>query len=251
MRIKQQQEVRVMSKHLKRIAAPRSLLIKRKISRWAIKSSPGPHPVDKSIPLGTVVRDYLSMCDTKSEAKKIISDGEVQVDGSIRRNIKFPCGLMDVVSIPKIKKFYRVIFNQKGKLVLVPIEKEEGKWKPCRIENKTIVRRGKVQLNLHDGRNLLVDEDNYGTGDVIKLSFDDNKIIDVYKFDKNTVAMVTGGSHIGEIATIEEIRVTRSSRPNVVVLKGKNSSFPTIKDYVFPIGKESPEIKLPEVSLNE
>ena len=240
-----------MSKHLKRLAAPRAMPIERKVSKFAMKPSPGPHPLDSSLPLGAIIRDILKLCDTGTEARKIIKAGNILVDGRIRKDVKFPCGLMDVISIPKLKKSYRVLFNQRGKLTLVPIDGSEADWKLCRIENKTTVKGGKTQLNLHDGRNVLVENDSYKTGDVIKLSFADNKILEHYPMEKGTTALITGGKHIGEIATIEEIIITKSPKPNLVSLKGKDGTFSTIKDYVFPIGKERPAIKLPEVKMDE
>ena len=238
-----------MRKHLKRLAAPRVLKIERKTIKWTMKPSPGPHPADKSIPLGLLLRDYLSLCDTRSEAKKIIGSGKVLVDGAVRKDIKFPCGFMDVISIPDMKKDYRLLFDQRGKLTLVPISKKEQGWKLCRVENKTIVKGGRTQLNLHDGRNMLVEKEVYKTGDVVKFSFSDGKITDVYSFDKGNIAFIVGGAHIGKVATIKDVQVTRSSRPNIVVLKDKNTEFSTIKDYVFPIGKDSPVVALPEVRM--
>ncbi|HEC94780.1 MAG TPA: 30S ribosomal protein S4e [Thermoplasmatales archaeon] len=238
-----------MRKHLKRLAAPRSMSLERKVAKWTMKPSPGPHPADKSVPLGIVVRDYLSLCDTRSEAKKIIGSGKILVDGVARKDIKFPCGLMDVISIPELKKDFRVLFDQRGKITLVPISKKEQSWKLCRIENKTILRGRKTQLNLHDGRNLIVDKDSYKTGDVLKISFSDKKLLGVYPFDKGTIALIVGGAHTGQVATIDEIAVTRSSKPNIVSLKSKNVQFSTIDDYVFPIGKDSPAITLPEVKM--
>jgi len=85
-----------MSKHLKRLNAPRALKLHRKERTWTVKSSPGPHPLERSIPLTLVVRDYLDLCDTYHEAKSIIADGGVIVDGVKRKNHKFSCGLMDV-----------------------------------------------------------------------------------------------------------------------------------------------------------
>ena len=239
-----------MSKHLKRLAAPRAMPIPRKIAKFTLKPSPGPHPVDRSLPLGIIVRDILKLCDTGKEAKKIIKSGEILVDGRVRKDTKFPCGLMDVISIPKLKKSYRVLFNQRGKLTLVPIDEKDVGWKLCRVENKTTVKGGKTQLNLHDGRNILIDNDGYKTGDVIKLSLKDNKITDHYPMEKGILALITGGKHIGEIATIEEITITRSPKPNLVSLKGKKGIFSTIKDYVFPVGKEKPAINLPEVRID-
>jgi len=236
-----------MSKHLKRLAAPRSLSIKRKIAKWTIKPSPGPHPADRCIPLGIIVRDMLSLCDNRKEAKKIIGSGEILVDGKPRKDLKFPCGLMDVISIPKLDKSYRVLFDKKGRLTLVPIEGDEENWKLCLIKNKTTLKGNRIQLNLHDGRNIIIEKDNFKTGDTIKLSFRDNKIIDVYPMEKGTTALITGGSHIGEVAKIESIEIRRSFQPNMVTLMREDKKFSTIKDYVFPIGRDAPAITLPEV----
>ena len=114
---------------MKRLNAPRALNLHRKERKWTVRSSPGPHPLETSIPLGLIVRDYLGLVDTLHEAKKVISEGEFLVDGVKRKNHKFPCGLMDVVSIPKMKKDYRVLFNNKGKLTLVETASKDATWK--------------------------------------------------------------------------------------------------------------------------
>lgn len=237
-----------MSKHLKRLAAPRVLRLHRKERAFTIRAAPGPHPLELAIPLGLVIRDYLSLCDTYKEARKIVSNGDILVDGVKRKNIKFPCGLMDVISIPKMRKNVRILFDRNGKLTLVPISESDAEWKLCRIQNKTIVKGKKVQLNLHDGKNKLVEKDEYKTGDVLKISFKENKIDDVYRFDKGTVSMIIGGTHIGEIASIDEIQVVTSSKPNLAKMKGEKE-FSTIAEHVFPIGKTKPTIALPEVKM--
>ena len=237
-----------MSKHLKRLAAPRTVRLHRKEKTWTIKQSPGPHPLEKSIPLGLIIRDYLSLCDTYREVKRVISSGDILVDGSERKNHKFPCGFMDVISIPKLNKDYRILFDKNGKLTLLPISSKDAEWKLQRIENKTIIKGNKTQLNFHDGRNILVKKDEYKTGDVLKISFKDNKISDVFKYEKGTVSMIIGGSHIGEMANIEEIQVVQSSKPNLAKMKG-NTEFSTLTHYIFPIGKTKPIISLPEVKM--
>jgi small subunit ribosomal protein S4e len=237
-----------MSKHLKRLAAPRSLKIHRKEKVWTIKPSSGPHPLEMSIPLGILVRDYLKLADNRKETKRIISNGDILIDGKQRKNYKFPCGLMDVITIPAMKNSYRLLFNERGKLTLVPIKSSDSEWKLCRIENKTIIKDKKIQLNLHDGNNTIVKKDEYKTGDVVKISFKDNKIQDIYKFQKGTVSIIIGGSHIGEVANIEDFVIIPSSKPNLAKMKGK-TAFSTLQKYVFPIGKEKPIIDLPEVKI--
>ena len=237
-----------MSKHLKRLAAPRGIHLHRKEKTWTIKASPGPHPLEGSIPLGLIIRDYLTLCDTYKEVKRVISSGDILVDGIQQKNHKFPCGLMDVISLPKLKQHYRILYDQKGKLTLVAISEKDAEWKLCRIENKTIVRDKKIQLNLHDGKNKIVKKDEYKTGDVLKISFKDNKISDVFKFDKGSISLIIGGSHVGQIANINEIQIVQSSQPNLTKMKA-DTEFSTITDYVFPIGKTKPVINLPEVKM--
>ena len=237
-----------MSKHLKRLAAPRVLKFHRKEKTWTIKSAPGPHPLDKSIPLGLIVRDFLGFCDTYREVKRTIANGDVLVDGIKRKNHKFPCGLMDIISIPKLKKNFRVLFDRKGKLTIVPISVIDAEWKLCRIKNKAIVKGKQIQLNLHDGKNTLVKKDEYKTGDVLKISLKDRKIMDVFKFDKGTISMVIGGSHVGQIANIEDIQISPSSKPNLALMKS-DKEFSTLAEYIFPIGKTKPIIILPEVKI--
>jgi small subunit ribosomal protein S4e len=237
-----------MKKHLKRLNAPRVLSIKRKVKTWTIRSSPGPHPLKKSISLGIIIRDYLDLADNLKETKKIITNGEVVVDGVVRTDHKFPCGLMDIVSLPNLKKDFRILFNRRGKLILVPITAKDANWKLCRIENKKIIKGKQIQLNLHDGRNKIVDKNEYNTGDVLKISFKDQKIEDIYKFQKGTLSIIIGGSHIGEVADIEELEFIPSTKPNLAKMKGI-SQFSTLQKYVFPIGKTKPVIELSEVKI--
>ncbi len=113
------------------------------------------------MPIMIVIRDMLGLCDNASEGVKILSGRDVLVDGRVVTDPKFPVGLMDVVSIPKINQHYRMVLDRNGKLRLVTVPEGKEKWKLCRIEDKTTVTGGKTQLNLHDGRNVLVEKDDF------------------------------------------------------------------------------------------
>ncbi|MDH7508241.1 MAG: 30S ribosomal protein S4e [Methanomassiliicoccales archaeon] len=235
-----------MSRDMKRLTAPRSWPVPRKIWHWITKPSPGPHPKEMSIPLLVIVRDMLGLSDTAHEARLILANGEILVDGRPVRNRKFPVGLMDVISIPRISQHYRMLLNSKGKFELVKIREGKEKWKLCRIENKVTARGGKTQLCLHDGRNILVEKDDYKTGDVLKVEVPSQKILDVYRLDRGNLAYIIGGNHVGEVAVIEDYIETRSPSPNIVKFKDGTS---TVKDNVFVIGTKVPEIDLPEASV--
>jgi small subunit ribosomal protein S4e len=143
------------SGHLKRKPAPKMWPIHRKEAVWTVMPKPGPHSISRSLPLALIVRDMLGFAKTAKEAKNIISQGQIMVDGKVRRDERFLVGLMDVVSIPDAKKSYRALPSGKG-LLLHPINADEAAFKLCRIEDKTVVKGGNMHLNLHDGSSSLV-----------------------------------------------------------------------------------------------
>lgn len=162
------------ARHLKRMPAPVFWPIHRKEFKWVVKPKPGPHPSTQALPLLLVVRDQMGLAKTRKEARAIIGKGHVEIDGKPRLEEKFPIGLMDILKIPSTNKTYRVIPTLKKGLTLHGTKAEESKFKLCRIENKTTIKGGRIQLNLHDGRNILIrvkdprkpEEDAYSTFDV-------------------------------------------------------------------------------------
>jgi small subunit ribosomal protein S4e len=91
-----------------------------------------------------------------------------------------------------------------------------------------------------------VEKGKYKTGDVLKIDLPSQKIMDYYPMEKGNVAMIIGGKHAGQIATIENYKKIRGPKPNVVEFK---EGFSTINDHVFVVGKTKPEITVPEVSI--
>jgi len=244
------------SKHLKREVAPKFWPIHRKEYHWVVKPRPGPHPISQCIPLAVLVRDMLGHAKTRAEAKKIISQGKIRVDGKIRRDDLFPAGLMDVVSIPDIRKDFRIVPSEKG-LILNPINEGEADFKLCRIESKTTVNNGHVQLNLHDGRNLLIrvndprnpGEDKYRTLDALKIKLDDQSILECLNLDEGMYAMFAGGKNIGKFGRIVSIdeKGQERRRSLATIEDEKGEKYQTTLDYVFVVGDEKPRISLPKL----
>ncbi len=220
--------------HQKRLSAPKTYKIPRKVAKWVVKPSPGPHNKE-AIPLLIVVRDFLELADTGREARRIIAAGEILVDGVVRKDYKFPVGLFDVITIPKLDKSYRILFDEKGRYI--PKEIEDADLKLYKITNKTMVRGGKVQLNLFDGTNILASNE-YKTKDSILLKIPEKEIVDHLKFEEGALVMITGGTHAGEIGRLKSYKVVRSSAPNLVTVEGEDRDITTIEDYIFVVGKK-------------
>jgi len=244
------------SRHLKRYAAPRVFQIPVKEHKWAVKPEPGPHPQDFCIPLGIVIRDLLGYAKTLREAKKILANREVLVDGRPRTSHKYPVGLMDVVEIPKAGERFRVVPHPVKQLTLHPISEEEAKFKLCMVKNKTTVNGGHIQLNLHDGSNILVRvsdprnpvEDVYKTKDVLKVSLPEREILDKLEFKEGALAVIIGGKNVGKVGRIEKIQVSEFyPKRKLVLLKSMSGEeICTTPDKVFVIGVEEPVISMPE-----
>lgn len=243
---------------LKRKPAPRLWPIHRKEYVWVVKPSPGPHPLENCLPLAIILRDILGFAKTRKEAKTIVSQGKVYVDGKVRRRDNFPVGLMDVISVPEAAKCFRALPSSKG-LTLHPINKEEANFKLCRIENKTVVKKGHIQLNLHDGSNMLVkiedpknpQEDVYETLDTLKISLPERQILKYIKLKQNDFAIITGGKNIGKYGKIIEIeRAKGKKRRNALVTLDdeKGNRYQTILKLVFATGETQPLVSLPEAS---
>ncbi|MEM4769350.1 MAG: 30S ribosomal protein S4e [Desulfurococcaceae archaeon] len=244
------------SRHLKALAAPAFWPILRKKFKWSVKPSPGPHPIERCLPLLIIVRDILKYAKTSTEARKLIAEGHFKVDGKVRRNYKFPVGVMDVIEIPKTDEYYRVVPVPTKVLGLLRIPPEEASIKPCRIENKTTVKGGHIQLNLHDGRNVLIRvsdprnpvEDQYETLGTVVLSLNDNRVVDYIPAKEGVIAIVSGGKNVGRVGRIVEIIPgALKRRKYIVTLEDKyGNRFQTSFEYIFPIGVEKPVITLPE-----
>lgn len=219
---------------LKRLNAPKWWPIERKQGKFVIKPR-GPHSM--AIPLQVVIRDVLKLAETAKEAKTIINRGDVLVDGTKRKDIKYGIGPMDIIGIPLLKKSWRAI--PKNGLTFVETEGSDAKLKICRIMDKKILKGKKIQLNLSDGKNILTETD-YSTKDSLLIEIPSQKIIDVFKFKKGNIVLVTGGKNEGLVSKIDEID---EKNKRIWLKKEKQKTEVPIK-LVTVVGKDESAIKL-------
>ncbi len=232
-------------RHLKRLAAPKTWKIKRKGPKFISNSLPGPHSLDTGVPLAILLKEILNYANTTKEVKKILNTNEIKIDGKIRKNFRFPVGIFDTIEFTNTKEYFRVVLNEKSKIDLVKIKKEETLLKPCKIIGKTIVK-GKLQLNLFDSKNILVDKNSYKVGDSVLLLLPEQKITKHLKLDKKSTIFLIGGNHIGEIGTVEDIFENK-----IIYKDNKDNLIETLKKYAFVVGDDKPLITLSKDEPNE
>lgn len=226
--------------HISRLAAPNSWNVPKKTTKYITRPLPGAHPLKMGMPLNLVLRDNLHLASKAKEVKTILHKGDVLIDGKIRKEPKFIVGLMDVITIPKAKKSYRILLSKKGKLTPIEIDENEAKLKLAKITNKINVKGKKLQLNLSDGRNILVDKDDFKTGSSVVIQLPENKVKESIPLEKGSSILLTGGKHIGSIGVIDAIEGDK------VVYKDGDNNYTTLKKYALVVGKGKPMIKMVE-----
>ena len=238
------------STRLKRLAAPITYKVPRKTGKWVVKVSPGPHPSWRAIPIAILLRDVLKIANTLREVKYMLRKEYIIVDGKPIKDYRFPIGLMDVIFLKPTGEAYRMLPTKKYLIYPYQIPDEEGRSiKLLRVKNKVMGKGGLIQMTTHDGRNFLFKPgDEYASlkpGDVFIFNVNEKKIADVIKFEKGVLALITGGSKIGTVAKILEVRKPDPLKPRLVKLDTEQfGEFETIYEYVFPVGKDKPVISL-------
>lgn len=184
------------------------------------------------------LRDMLKISKTTKETRYVLR-GKVLIDGVTREDHRFPVGFMDVISVPPMKKNYRVTITKKGKISMIETSEQESKLKLCRINKKTAYK-GKIQATLHDGRTLIVDKkDPYKVGDTMLVELPKASVKEHIPLAKGALIMLLGGSHMGSRGKIIDIEGQKIS-----FLSEDGSTYETLKRYAFAIGRDEAAIKL-------
>ena len=223
------------SKHLKRIAVPKVVLIKNKKKyTWVINPSPGPHNKKHSVPLLVIIRDILGFAKTARETKRILNARLVSVDGINRMNLAFPVGLFDVLHLLKADKYYRLFVDNKGRLFPKEVEKSGVHKKLLKVVGKHVVKKTKITISLNDGKSIIADN-HVKVGDSILLNLNDNKIEKILKLEKGATCLITEGKHAGTVAKLSDIIERQEGKPAEAKLETKDGEFITVAKYLFVV----------------
>lgn len=221
--------------HVKRLSAPSSWRLNRKEHTFTIKPSAGPHKYERARAIATILRDELKEIKTARECKKVMQAGKILINGKIRKDYRFPVGILDILSIAD-HEFYIMLYDKTGGLRMQKISKEEAVHKVVKIIGKKMLPGKKIQINLFDGRNLMMDKDEFKVGDSIILSAD-NKIKKHLKFEKGATIYLIGGKHKGKVGILEEIKPMEGTQADRITFKTKERTIETLRDYVYIIEK--------------
>lgn len=230
-----------MTNHQKRLSVPKSWPVERKTETFTVKADAGPHG-EAGVPLLIVLRDVLGYVDNRKEARYALNEGNVVINGTEINDEERPVGMFDIVAFTEREEYYRVFPDEGGRLALTPIDEDSAQSKLGKIDNKQQVAGGDVQLTLHDGQTLLVEEGTeYNAGDSIVVGNDDGEVVAHFVYEEGALVTAVNGSHAGQIGAIDEIQVTPGSSQNNVLVDqddapvSDDGGFETIEEYVVVI----------------
>jgi len=212
---------------------------------------PGAHPRAKSIPLNLVIRDMMKWADDGKHAARVIHDSKVKIDGLVRKDKRRSIGLMDVIQVQGISQAYRLLPKPRRGLSLLPINPEETGYKLCKVTGKSTLPGGKVQLNLHDSRNIILDaktaaayQEGLQVGGTLQIALPTQRIISFIPFQEGNIGLVTDGRNEGLYGRIATISPGTESRPRIAKLETTGEAFETPAQYIIPIGTDKPLVSM-------
>ncbi|WP_284008018.1 30S ribosomal protein S4e [Haloarcula pelagica] len=224
-----------MSNHQKRLSVPNSWPVERKTATFTVKAGAGPHG-ESGVPLLIVLRDVLGYADNRKEARYALNEDNVLINGTPVSDEERPVGMFDILAFTERDEYYRVFPGEGGRLALTAIDGDAADSKLGKIVTKSNVSGGAVQLGLHDGQTLLVEDgDAYNGGDSIVVDNESNEIVAHFEYEEGALVTAVDGAHAGEIGTVEEIQVTPGSSQNNVLVEQDDAGFETVEEYVVVI----------------
>jgi len=227
------------NKKSKALSAPKAMFIKRKTKYWAVRAKAGPHKRDAAVPLGIVLRDYMMIAQNLKEAKYLLNNDEVKVNGVARRDYQFPVGIFDTVDIAKQNSFNRMVLDKRGRLVLKALKKASTQ-KVCKVAHKHVVAKG-IQITTDDGRTIIGTYAKIGDGLLVKIP--EGKVEKVLPLKEGAMIYITKGVHCSQKAKVKGFVEGTLKRAKLVKFEMKGKEYETTADSVVVIGEGSEAIE--------
>lgn len=243
-----------LARTFSRITAPLSA------SPQAPRPSTGPHKLRECLPISLILRNRLKLALTRRETLMCVMRRTVKVDGKVRTDINFPAGFMDVVSIDKAGKHYRLLYDTKGRFVLHKVDAAEAGFKLCRVVRAARANKATIGSNptmtgqasaipyitTHDARTIRFADPAIKVNDTVKVNIATGKVVGHIKFETGNTVMCVRGHNIGRIGTIVNVERHPGGFDIVHVKDKRGQQFATRLGNIFLIGQgESSQVSLP------
>ena len=187
--------------YLGRQQTPMNWPIKRKGNRYVVDAKSNR---SLGLPILIAVRDVLKVANNKREVKKAIHDKNILVNGRAARDEGNALSIFDTLSVIPMKKHFILTFDKRGKFALEEIDEKDSKKKISKIIDKTILKNGKTQINLIDGRNFIYDKE-CSVNDSVIIDLAKKNVQKVMPIKEKSNALVVKGQHTGKKVKIKKL----------------------------------------------
>ena len=220
--------------HIKKTEMPTSWPVPRKGRGKRFVAVPS-HGTSKGISLLFLLRDVLKLVKTRKEARYMTLNGMVKVNNKIRKDENFPVQVFDSLSLsqrndPAGPDKANIILNYKLEIVnrkftLLEISAKDAESKIVKISGKKILGKGKVQMNLDDGQNI-ISGDKFSVGDSVVLNTKTDKIEKILPLKEGAKVEIVVGKHAGEKGELVGFEELVRGRDYKIKLEDKTVSLP-------------------------
>ena len=188
------------------------------------------------------------MALTNREVILILQDREagIKIDNKVRRDPKFPVGIMDILTVVKTNEHYRMLYDVKGRFTLDKVKEAESKIKLLKVKSKAVGPNKIPYIVTHDGRTIRYPHPEINEGDTLKYDLEKNSILEWFRNESGHLAYITGGNNVGRVATILHVERHLGSFDIVHLRDANGKTLATRKGNVFIIGNKKSTIALPE-----
>lgn len=180
--------------HQTRAQASSKIPIPRKGTKYVARAS---SDLENSVPVVVAVRDMLKLARTTKEVQQMIKQKSLRING---KEVKDYRESIKVFNVLEAGKSYVLTLMPTGKFIF---EEASSKERICKVVNKHLFKGKKIQLNLHDGTNILAKE-KINVHDTIYLNFS-GKITKHIPFEKGKECFIISGGYLGQKGKIESI----------------------------------------------
>lgn len=217
------------SKHIKRITIPRTWPIPKKGLKYIIRPQVGKN-TELCLPICVIFRDMLKLVETRNELKQVLSAKDIMLNNKVVKDVIQSVGLFDIISVPKIKKNYRLEVSTNKKLIISETSSKDSDQKPYKVIGKTMLKKGKIQLNLYEGINFIGNKEDIKkvkVNDTLLVDLKQNKIIKHIPLKQGSFAWIIKGKHIGNKGDITEVS------NNFVIINAEGTKIKTTIENIY------------------
>ncbi len=214
---------------------PTSWPTHRKTHTFVTKPHPGSMQMKYVVPVVVLLRDVMGVVYTTKEAKYVVQNKFITINGTPAKTVKSPIGMFDVVEISKMNKKFIFVFNTLGRIKLIDVS---DNLLYAKVTKKTLVKGGSTQINTMNGYNVIVNSKEAAkitTNATIVVDILSKKIKSTLPLDVKSQVYVMDGKYRGQYGVVKEFTHYNGVAPDLVTLQIGDVEHITAKEYCYVI----------------